>query len=41
MKDSRIGRDRRSEASVRVHAGALWNASGNESGAGAMLRESS
>jgi hypothetical protein len=41
MKDSRASRDRRSGASVRMRAGAPWNASGNESGAGARLRESS
>jgi hypothetical protein len=41
MKDSRTGRDRRSGTSVHVRAGAPWNASGNESAAGAIPRESS
>jgi hypothetical protein len=37
MRDSHTGGDHHSGASVRAHAGAPWNASGNESGAGVML----
>jgi len=35
MRDFISGGDRPTSASVRAHAGALWNESGNASGAGA------
>jgi hypothetical protein len=40
MRDSSRNPDRRTSASVRVHAGALWNESGNGSGAGAARYDS-
>jgi hypothetical protein len=39
MRDSHTGPDHHSDASVRTHAGAPWNASGNGSDAGVMLRD--
>jgi len=41
MRDSTGSPDRRTNDSVRVPAGALWNVSGNGSGAGDARRDSS
>jgi hypothetical protein len=41
MRDSTGSPDRRTNDSVRVPAGALWNVSGNGSGAGGVRRDSS